>query len=98
MSLFRIAIVLGSALAVMMTVVVLRAESTALHFELSQYDTRVDRQHQDLHERELELARLRNPALIRARIADLRLGDVDPAKPKTQTPAATKPSAKPKKP
>lgn len=98
MTLTRIMIVLGGALTFMMTIVVLRAEATSLHYELSRYDARVDALNQELHERELELARLKNPARIRARIAELRLGEVEaPQKQKPQTQPA-KAAGKTKKP
>jgi hypothetical protein len=58
----------------MLVVVVLRAESTRLHNELSNLDHQASLLWQQLREEELELARLRNPALIRARAAEMRLG------------------------
>jgi hypothetical protein len=78
MSLRRTVVVLGAALVTLLTVVILRAETTRLHSELSQLDRRAAVLWQELRENELELARLRNPALIRARVAQMRLQDSPP--------------------
>ena len=88
MSLRRTVIILGAALATLLTVVILRAETTRLHSELAQLDRRAAVLWQELRENELELARLRNPALIRARVARMRLQDspADRAAPGTQPP------------
>lgn len=75
MSLRRTVVILGVGLASLLTVVILRAETTRLHSELSQLDRRAVVLWQELRENELELARLRNPALIRARVAQMRLQD-----------------------
>lgn len=58
----------------MLAVVALRAESTRIQFEISQIDHRAEVLLLRLREQEMELARLRNPALIRQRVAELRLG------------------------
>jgi len=75
-------LVLVTVLVAMMVVVFLRAEKARLHYELSQLDQRAQVLCQELRERELELARLRNPAVIRARLAEWRLrngsGEVTP--------------------
>lgn len=68
MTLGRTAALLTGALAVMLTVVVLRAETTRLHFELVRLERRAATLRQELREKELELARLRNPARIRDRV------------------------------
>lgn len=73
MSLRRTVVILGVGLATLLTVVILRAETTRLHSELSLLDSRAAVLWQELREDELELARLRNPALIRARVARMRL-------------------------
>ena len=77
--------VLVAALVGMMAVVLLRAEVTRRHYELSQLDRQADVLRQELREKQLELARLRSPAVIRAKLAALRLredsGGVPPAKP-----------------
>jgi hypothetical protein len=75
MSLRRTVVILGVGLAILLTVVILRAETTHLHSELSLLDGRAAVLWQELREDELELARLRNPALIRARVAQVRLQD-----------------------
>jgi len=69
-------LVLATILVALMAVVVLRAEVTRLHYELSQLDRRAEALRQEACEKELELARLRSPAIIRARLAELRLGSV----------------------
>jgi sensor domain CHASE-containing protein len=67
-------LVLVVVLVALLAVVVLRAETTRLHYELSQFDRREAVLRLELNEKELELERLRNPALIRAKLAELRLG------------------------
>jgi sensor domain CHASE-containing protein len=67
-------LVLVVVLVALLAVVVLRAETTRLHYELSQFDRREAVLRLELNEKELELERLRNPALIRAKLAKLRLG------------------------
>ena len=77
MSLKRVVVILAAGLLTLLTVVVLRAEVTRLHSELAQLDRRAEVLWQELREKDLERARLRNPALIRARVAEMRLqGDV----------------------
>ena len=66
-------LMLGMALVAMMAVVLLRAETARLNYELSQLDRRAEILRLELTEKELELERLRNPAVIRARLAELRL-------------------------
>ena len=60
-------------LVALMAVVLLRAETTRLHYELSRFDRQAAVLRLELVEKELELERLRNPALIRAKLAELRL-------------------------
>ncbi|MBU0617922.1 MAG: hypothetical protein KKI02_09415 [Planctomycetes bacterium] len=74
MPLRSLILLLAMVLVAMMTIVLLRAETTRLHYELSQLDPRAGVLRQELAEKELELERLRNPALIRAKLAELRLG------------------------
>jgi hypothetical protein len=83
MSLRSLIVLLAMVLAAMMTVVLLRAEATRLHYELVQLDRRAGVLRQELAEKELEVERLRNPALIRAKLAELRLGGSvrDPGRP-----------------
>ena len=69
-------LVLAATLTAAMTVVILRAETTRLHYQLSQLDQRAAVLQQELREKGLELARLRNPAVMRAKLAELRLQQV----------------------
>jgi hypothetical protein len=80
MSLQRLTVVLAGALVTMLGVVMLRAEATRLHYELSQLDSRSEVLWLELREKELELARLRNPALIRARVTEMMVPNL-PADP-----------------
>ncbi len=73
MALRGLMLVLATALVAMMAVVLLRAETARLHYALSQVDQRAAVLRQELREKELELARLRNPAVIRAKLAEWRL-------------------------
>lgn len=66
-------IVLATILMGLLAIVTLRAEATHLHYQLSQLDRRAQVLRQELREKELELARMRNPALIRARLDQWRL-------------------------
>jgi hypothetical protein len=66
-------LILATLSAAMLAVVALRAEATRVHYELSQLDRRAAVLRQELREKELELARLRNPARIRAKLAQSRL-------------------------
>ncbi|MBN2445334.1 MAG: hypothetical protein JXO22_01315 [Phycisphaerae bacterium] len=79
MTLARTVVVLGGTLAVMLVVVVLRTETSRLHYQMSQLDREAAVLRQQLRERELELARLRNPARIRARALDMRFEQEPPA-------------------
>jgi hypothetical protein len=65
MSLARIVVLAFGATAVMLAVVVLRAETTRLHYERSQLDRQADVLRREIEEGKLELARLRDPALLR---------------------------------
>ncbi len=71
MKLARMICILAAALATLLVVVVLRAESTRLHFELARLDRKASILWQQIREDEVELARLRNPARIRQRVLDL---------------------------
>lgn len=68
MTLFRMIVVLVGALAVLLCVAILRAETTRLHYEISARERRAAECCQQLREAELELARLRNPMLIRDQV------------------------------
>jgi cell division protein FtsL len=65
MTLFRMIVVLVCGLVLLLAVVVLRAETTRLHYEISQCEQEAYELRRQLHEAELERARLRNPTRIR---------------------------------
>ena len=73
MSIARLTLVLLSALVVMLTVVVLRSERTRLQFEISKHDRDAEALRLEVRERELELARLSNPGVIRQRLLEMRI-------------------------
>lgn len=66
-------LMLALVLAAMMCIVITRTEITRLHYELSRLDQRSEILRMEIAEKELELERLRNPAVIRARLAEWRL-------------------------
>lgn len=68
MTLFRIIVILAAGLVMMLFVVILRAETTRLHYEISQRERQAGEYRQQLREAQLELARLRNPMLIRKKV------------------------------
>lgn len=70
MTLLRTIVVLAGGLALLLCVVVLRAETTRLHNEIAQCEQRAEQTRQRLREVELELERLRNPILLRNRVRD----------------------------
>jgi hypothetical protein len=70
MTLFRTIVILVGGLLIMLTVVILRAQTTRLHYEISQCERRTDQYRQQLHDGELELARLRNPMMIRQQVKE----------------------------
>lgn len=88
-------ITLTATLVVLLTVVVLRTETTRLHYELSDLDYRADILTLEIREKELELARLRSPARIRVRAEDLRLSGAGPSGVKTNTNMTPNPAKKP---
>jgi len=65
-------LILALFLAAMMCVVMLRAETAGLHYELSRFDRRMEILRREIIEMELELERLRNPTLIRDRLDEWR--------------------------
>jgi Mg2+/citrate symporter len=71
MTLVRTILVLGLALVIMLAVVLLRAETARLHYDISQREQEARALKQKLRAAEVELARLRNPVLLRARVADV---------------------------
>jgi hypothetical protein len=87
MTLTRMIVVFLGGLAVLLWIVVLRAETTRLHYEISGYEDRAETYRQRLRQVELELAQYRNPLLLRERVErvleQLRTADPpdDPAEP-----------------
>ena len=90
MSRLRLVVLLSGGLLVMLSVVVLRAETTACNFEISRQEVRADELRLELRAKELELARFRDPAEIRKRLAQNRLDSAP------HTPQPT-PAPKPKR-
>jgi hypothetical protein len=72
MTLWRISFVLAAGLAVLLTVVGLRAEAARLNFEIAALERQADALLLDIRERELELARLSNPMTVRERVLSRR--------------------------
>jgi len=70
MSIPRLATILLGALLVMLAVVVLRTQTARIEHQTSVLDRQAVRLWQELRSREMELARLRSPVLIRARVAE----------------------------
>ncbi len=64
-------VVLGAALAVLLTVVILRTETSRLHNEIAGLERKIERRGHDLRAVEMELARLRNPMLLRLRVQEV---------------------------
>ncbi len=81
MTLFRIIFVLLGGLTLMLGVVILRADTTRLHYLTSQHDAHVQRLREQIQRAELELQRLKNPMLIRHRAGEMRLPPSDPPPP-----------------
>lgn len=81
MSLTRAVLVVLCVLATMLAVVVVRAEATRTHHRISRLDARADALRQELRVRQIELARLTNPALIWSRVRQLTQPDPPPAAP-----------------
>jgi hypothetical protein len=78
MTLIRMVVTLAGALALMLAIVIFRSETTRLHSEVERLDRKADGLVQQIRQEELELARLRNPAVIRARVAEMRLAGQPP--------------------
>lgn len=71
MSLTRMLILLGGALLVMVAVVLIRAQTAALHYQRSLLDREAEALQTECRERALELTRRKNPALLRERVQNL---------------------------
>ncbi|RMF73696.1 MAG: hypothetical protein D6744_15325 [Planctomycetota bacterium] len=74
----RVVVVLLAAACVMLTVVVLRTETARLNREISELDREEMRLREQVRAAEIELARLRNPILLRQRVAQDRLERLTP--------------------
>ncbi len=87
MSLTRIIVLLTGAAAVLLTVVALRAETTRIHNRIGRIDLETEVLALELRQKELELARLQNPMLIRARVGLLHAPDASERGPGQGSPA-----------
>ncbi|MFN0137307.1 MAG: hypothetical protein ACKVS9_14485 [Phycisphaerae bacterium] len=90
MSRLRLVIVLSTSLVVLLSIVILRAETTRINYEISQLESRAEALRLELREKELELARYRDPARIRDRLAQHRIDSAPPPE-KKPPPAVPKP-------
>jgi hypothetical protein len=91
MTLTRMVGVFLGALAIMLAVVILRAETTRLHYVISEIDRREDALRQELRKEQLALERARNPAALLERVSRLRL-----AEPEGETRKPAPPKKRPK--
>ena len=64
-TLTRVIVVLVGGVVLLLAVVILRAETTRLHYAIARCERDADEIRQQVVEAELELARLRNPTRIR---------------------------------
>ena len=78
MTLLRIIAVLVGGLLVLLVVVIQRAETTRLHYEIAQCQRTADELRLQLREAEMELARQRNPSSIWQRMQQSVAQLVDP--------------------
>lgn len=86
MTIPRLVVVLGLILAAMLAIVVLRADNTRLHYEMSKLDRRAELVQREIYDRQLELARLKSPTLIWARATELQTRGIGPAGKVTDVP------------
>lgn len=70
MTLPRMILILSGALVVLLTVVVLRTETTRLHADIARVEREARELQRQVHAAEVELARLRNPMLLRERVRE----------------------------
>lgn len=70
MTLFRTIAILAGGLILLLVVVVLRVETTRLHNEIARVERATEGYRAQARAAELELARLRNPMVIRRRMQD----------------------------
>ncbi len=93
MTVFRMTVVLAGGLVLLLAVVVLRAETTRLHYEVSRCERQAESLRQQLLEAELELARLKNPVRLRQRMQEAVSRLVE--EPAAESPARPAPSPAP---
>lgn len=73
MTLTRIVVVLAGTLLVLLTCVVLRADAASMNDRLAALESEAGELWQELRAKELELARLRTPSVIRERVSSQRM-------------------------
>lgn len=86
MSVLRMIILLLGGLAAMLAVVALRAETTRLHYEISQCERQAETLRQRLRAAEIKVAQLRSPMLIRARAEQILAEMAEDAAPEPPKP------------
>jgi hypothetical protein len=91
MTLKRMMLLFLGALAIMFPIVILRAETTRVHYEISALDRRDDVLRQELRREQLALQRARNPTALLERVKDMRLGEDSKPPPRKSPSRSTKP-------
>ncbi len=96
MTLTRIILLLAGMLALLLTVVVFRAETTRVQYETTELERREDALREELRHERLALQRASNPAELLERVRQLRFAKPapDPARPAAD---GAKPARKPAK-
>jgi hypothetical protein len=77
MTLTRIIVLVVGVLAVMLAVVILRAETTRIHYQVSNLERRDDVLRQQLLRERLALQRARSPVALLNRVEEARLSEPD---------------------
>ncbi len=90
MTLTRMVGVFLGALAIMLAVVILRAETTRLHYLISELDRQEDSLRQELRTEKLALQRARNPAALLEKVSRLRLAEPQAEAPRPAAPPPKK--------
>jgi hypothetical protein len=88
--LLRVTAILLSAAAIMLAVVVLRAETRRYEYLTADCDWQAQHLRQELHEKEFELARLRDPARIREEVVGKKLAEELGTPPEARAAAPTR--------